>query len=80
MMCARMLKSSSVKLSPCLEILPFNPLENFIDKFRSDEWLIRVENTYDYYLRLSLSYRHYVVIGAFAFAALGYLIHQKLPL
>lgn len=82
MMCARMLKShSSVKLSPpVLEILPsFNPLENFIDKFRSDEWLIRVENTYDYYLRLSLSYRHYVVIGAFAFAALGYLIHQKLP-
>ena len=68
MMCARMLKSHSLSNYPPVLANPssFNPLENFIDKFRSDEWLIQVENTYDYYLRLSLSYsRHYVVNRTF---------------
>ena len=83
MMCARMLKSHQKidKQAPQqLELLTsFNPLTRLIDKFRSDEWLVKIENYYDHYLRLALSYRHYVILGAFAFAFIGYIVHQNLP-
>ncbi len=83
MMCARMLKAhkKAEEDGPHqLELLPsFNPLTRLINKFRSDAWLVRIENDYDRYLRLALSYSHYVIMAAFAFAFVGYIVHQNLP-
>ena len=79
MMCARMLKAHQEPQKKASFLLPFSPLQKMIDRFQSDEWLVKIENLYDSYLRLCLSYRHYVVIGACLFAAVGYIVHQKLP-
>jgi multidrug efflux pump len=83
MMCARMLKSHQKNLDhppKQLELLSsLNPFRNLINKFTSDAWLVKIETTYDRYLRLSLSYRQYVVIGAFVFAAIGFIVHRNLP-
>lgn len=83
MMCARMLKSHQKELDHTphqLKLLsPLNPFGKLVSKFTSDAWLVQIENAYDKYLRLSLSYRHYIVLGAFLFAGIGYIVHRNLP-
>ncbi|RZI46129.1 efflux RND transporter permease subunit [Candidatus Finniella inopinata] len=83
MMCARMLKAHVKEKEEGpqqLELLPsFNPFTRFMTKFKSDAWLIQIENTYGRYLRLALFYRHYVLLAALAFAIVGYIVHHNLP-
>jgi multidrug efflux pump len=49
------------------------------NKIKVDDWIAKLEIEYEKYLNLSLKFRHYVALGALAFALVGYIVYRNLP-
>jgi multidrug efflux pump len=72
MMCARMLQPHKH------EDEAKTAWDRMKNKIKVDEWISKLEIMYEHYLNLALDLRHYVALGAVAFALLGYIVHRNL--
>lgn len=73
MMCARMLAPHKHGDDAV------TPWDKFKNKIKVDEWISQLEILYEKYLKITIQYRHYVALGAIAFALVGYIVHRYLP-